>query len=57
MTHQLKCDLKWWRTVPEQHNGLSISKPIEVVYLHADSDGYGCGVVLNENPAVQTPWF
>jgi hypothetical protein len=28
-------------TVPDQHNGRSIYKPIETSYLHADSSGYG----------------
>jgi hypothetical protein len=53
MTHQLKRDLEWWRTVPNQHNGRSIYKPIETVYLHADSNGYGWGAVLNDNRAYQ----
>jgi hypothetical protein len=37
LTHQLRRDLEWWRTVPNQHNGRSIYKPIETAYLHADS--------------------
>jgi hypothetical protein len=41
MTHELKRDLEWWRTVPDHHNGRSIYKPIETAYLHADSSGYG----------------
>jgi hypothetical protein len=28
MTHQLRRDLEWWRTVPDQHNGRSIYKSI-----------------------------
>jgi hypothetical protein len=51
MTHQLKRDLEWWRTVPDQHNGRFVYKPIETAYLHADSSGYGWGAVLNDNPA------
>jgi hypothetical protein len=51
MTHKLKRDLEWWRTVPDQHNGRSIYKPIETAYLHADSSGYGWGPVLNDNHA------
>jgi hypothetical protein len=50
MTYYLKRDLEWWRTVPDQHNGRSIYKPIEMEYLHADSNGYGWVAVLNDNP-------
>jgi len=57
MTHQLRRDLEWWRTVPNQHNGRSIYKPIETAYLHADSSGYGWGAVLNDNPAYQARGF
>jgi hypothetical protein len=41
LTHQLRRDLEWWRTVPNQNNGRSIYKPMETVYLHADSSDYG----------------
>jgi hypothetical protein len=41
LTHQLRRDLEWWLTVPTQHNGRSIYKPIETAYLHADSSDYG----------------
>jgi hypothetical protein len=51
MTHLLKRDLEWWRTVPDHHNGRSIYMPIETAYLHADSSGYGWGAVLNDNHA------
>jgi hypothetical protein len=57
MTHQLKRDLEWWRTMPNRHNGRSIYKPIETAYLHADSSGYGCGAVLNDNHAYQARGF
>jgi hypothetical protein len=57
MTHQLKRDLEWWRTVPDQHNGRSIYKPIETAYLHADSSAYGWGAVLNDNHAYQARGF
>jgi hypothetical protein len=57
MTHQLKRDLEWWRTVPDHHNGRSIFKPIEIAYLHADSSGYGWGAVLNDNHAYQARGF
>jgi hypothetical protein len=57
MTHQLKRDLEWWRTVPDQHNGRSIYKPIETAYLHADSSGYGWGAVVNDNHAYQARGF
>jgi hypothetical protein len=57
MTHQLKRDLEWWRTVPDQHSGRSIYKPIETAYLHADSSGYGWGAVLNYNPAYKARGF
>jgi hypothetical protein len=57
MTHQLKRDLEWWRSVPDQHNGRSIYKPIEAAYLHADSSDYGWGAVLNDNPAYQARGF
>jgi hypothetical protein len=57
MTHQLKRDLEWWRTLPDQRNGRSIYKPIETAYLHADSSGYGWGAVLNDNPPHQARGF
>jgi hypothetical protein len=57
MTHQLKRDLEWWRTMPDQHNGRSIYKLIETAYLHAHSSGYGWGVVLSDNPAYQARGF
>jgi hypothetical protein len=41
LTHQLRRDLEWWRTVPSQHNDRSSDKPIETAYLHADSSAYG----------------
>jgi hypothetical protein len=50
MTHELKPDFEWWRTVPDQHNGRSIYTPIETAYLLADSSGSGWGAVLNDNP-------
>jgi hypothetical protein len=57
MKHQLRRDLEWWRTVPDQHNDRSIYKPIETAYLHADSSGYGWGAVLNDNHAYQARGF
>jgi hypothetical protein len=53
----VKRDLEWWRTVPEQHNGRSIYKPIETAYLHADSSGYRWGTVVSENPVSQARRF
>jgi hypothetical protein len=49
LTHQLRRDLEWWRTVPNQNNGRSIYKPIETAYLRADSSEYGLGAVLNDD--------
>jgi hypothetical protein len=57
MTHQLKRDLEWWRTMPDKHNGRSIYKLIETAYLNADSSGYGWGAVLNDNHAYQARGF
>jgi hypothetical protein len=57
MTHQLRRDLEWWRTVPDKHDGRSIYKPFETAYLHAESSGYGWGAVLNDNPAYQARGF
>jgi hypothetical protein len=57
LTHQLRRDLEWWRTVPTQHNGRSIYKPIETTYLHADSSDYGWGGVLNEDSNYQARGF
>ena len=31
-----------------KHNGAPVFKPIEFSYLHNDSNGFGCGVVLND---------
>jgi hypothetical protein len=39
LTYQLRRD--WRLTVPKQHNGRSIYKPMETAYLHADSNDYG----------------
>jgi hypothetical protein len=49
MTHLLKRDLEWWRTMPDQHNGRLIYIPIETAY-HTDYISYGWGVVLNDIP-------
>jgi hypothetical protein len=57
MTHRLRRDLEWWRTIPDQHNGRSIYKPIETAYLYADSSGYRWGAILNNNPAYQARDF
>jgi hypothetical protein len=57
LTHQLRRDLEWWRTVPSQNNGRSIYKPVETAYLHADSSDYGWGAVLNDDPNYQARGF
>jgi hypothetical protein len=57
LTHQLRHDLKWWRTVPHQNNGRSIYKPIETAYLHADSSDYGWAAVLNADTNYQARGF
>jgi hypothetical protein len=57
MSRRLKWDLECWRTLPDQHNGRSIYKPIETASLHADSIGYGWGAVQNENLAFQARGF
>jgi hypothetical protein len=57
MTHQLRRDLEWRRTVPDHHKGRSIYKPIETTYFHADSSGYGWGAVLHDNHAYQARGF
>jgi hypothetical protein len=57
LTHQLRRDLEWWRTVPTQHNGRSIYKPIETAYLHPDSSDYGWGAVLNDDSNYQARGF
>jgi hypothetical protein len=57
MTHQLKRDLEWWRTMPDQNNGRSIYKTIETAYLHADSSVFGWGAKLNDNPSYQARDF
>jgi hypothetical protein len=36
---------------------MSIYKPIETTYLHADSNDYGWGAVLNYNPNYQARGF
>jgi hypothetical protein len=48
VTCQLKRDLQWWTSVPSEHNGSPIWKPIENAYLHCDSSGFGWGAVLND---------
>eukprot|EP00873_Tetraselmis_striata_P026581 jgi/Tetstr1/446845/TSEL_034323.t1 len=48
MTHPLPRDLEWWVAVPSPNNGRSIYKPVEAVYMHVDSSGYGWGAVLIE---------
>jgi hypothetical protein len=57
MTHELKRDLEWWRTMPDQHNGCSIYKPIGTAYLHDDAIGYRWGAVLNDNHAYHASGF
>lgn len=57
MTHQLRRDLEWWRTVPTQHNGRSMFKPVETAYLHTDSSSYGWGAVLNNSTSYQARGF
>jgi hypothetical protein len=57
LTHLLRRDLEWWRTVPKQHNGRSIYKPIETAYLHAYSSDYRLGAVLNEDSNYQASGF
>eukprot|EP00873_Tetraselmis_striata_P033451 jgi/Tetstr1/453715/TSEL_040671.t1 len=47
MTPQLRCDLQWWTSVPNQSNGKPIHRPVETAYLHTDSSGYRWGGVLN----------
>lgn len=48
VTRQLKRDLEWWRTVPQQANGRPIFAPVETCYLHCDSSSFGWGAVLND---------
>lgn len=47
MSKQLRRDLLWWVSIPSQHNGRSIFKPVETAYLHCDSSSFGWGAVLN----------
>jgi hypothetical protein len=57
LRRQLRRDLEWWRTVPNQNNGRSIYKPIETACLHADSSDYGWGVFLNSDANYQARGF
>eukprot|EP00873_Tetraselmis_striata_P032900 jgi/Tetstr1/453164/TSEL_040181.t1 len=57
ITNQLRRDLEWWTQVHAQHNGRSMYKPVETAYLHADSNSYGWGAVLNNNSAYQARGF
>jgi hypothetical protein len=57
LTHQLRRDLEWWRTVPTQNNGQSIYKPVETAYLHAESSDYGWGAVMNDDSNYQPRGF
>jgi hypothetical protein len=57
LTHQLRRDLEWWRTVPNQNSGRSIYKPIETAYIHADSNDYEWGAVLNDDSNYQARSF
>jgi hypothetical protein len=58
LTHQLRRDLEWWRTVPSQNNCRSIyNKPVETAYLHADYNDYGGGAVQNDDPNYQARGF
>jgi hypothetical protein len=43
--------------VPTQNNGRSIYKPIETAYLHADSNDYGWGAILNDDSNYQARGF
>jgi riboflavin biosynthesis pyrimidine reductase len=56
MTHQLKRDLEWWRTIPKLKRTLNLQTHRDP-YPQADSIGVGWGTVLNENPAFQARGF
>jgi hypothetical protein len=43
--------------MPNHNNGRSIYKPIETAYLHADSNDYGWGAVLNTDANYQARGF
>eukprot|EP00873_Tetraselmis_striata_P036590 jgi/Tetstr1/456854/TSEL_043526.t1 len=47
MMPQLRRDLQWCTSVPNQSNSKPIHRPVERAYLHTDSSGYGWGGVLN----------
>jgi hypothetical protein len=53
LIHHLRRDFEWWLTVPRQHNGHSIHKPIETTYLHVSSKDYGWRAGFNKNPRFQ----
>eukprot|EP00873_Tetraselmis_striata_P001731 jgi/Tetstr1/421995/TSEL_001239.t1 len=47
MTPHLRRDLQWWTSVPSQSNSKLIHRPVETIYPHTDSSGYGWAGVLN----------
>ena len=56
LTCQLKRDLQWWTSVPSEHNGSPIWKPVENAYLHCDSSSFGWGAVLNDRVEARGFW-
>ena len=48
ITNQLRRDLQWWTSVPSEHNGRPIRRPVETGYLQTDASDYGWGAVLNQ---------
>ena len=56
VTRQLRRDLEWWRTVPQQRNGRPIFSPVETAYLHTDSSSFGWGAVLNDHREARGFW-
>lgn len=56
ITHQLKRDLEWWRTIPSRQNGRPMFAPVETAYLHTDSSSFGWGAVLNDCKTARGFW-
>eukprot|EP00873_Tetraselmis_striata_P043415 jgi/Tetstr1/463679/TSEL_008540.t1 len=57
LTRQLERDLQWWVSVPAQHNGRPINRPVETGYLHVDSSPCGWAAVLNEHHEARGFWY
>ena len=44
-------DLRWWATIAHCHNGVSIKKPNDIIYITTDASSIGWGAVCGADKA------